>query len=670
MRTSLAVQAGDLVGTYRLEALVAKGGMGAVWQARHPTLDRPVAIKVIRAEARHNPDAREAFLREIRSLSRLRSPQTVQVIDSGFTETGAPWMATEFLEGEDLRQRIGRSGSLPVRDALFVGIEVLKSLSEAHALGIVHRDLKPGNIFLQRVPTVDGTRIAVKVLDFGVAKLLPVEGGDVESTLWPQAPVKGSPRYMAPEQVTGDPPVSPVSDLYAFAGMMYRTLSGQPVFEGGRDHLFEAHVALAPKPLAQRFPDLGVPAAVDDVILRCLAKQPRDRPASADHVRRALEQALTELPPAGGRAAARPPMIDSPTPAWLVGGGAASWGDEDELTTPSPGPIAAGASSPWVSADDLPLLGSTDMRAAWLEAGDSQPPAVSPEKPPLERPSNDGAAGDVPAGEDDALSAWLEAGVPGAEPAGTPAMVDDPDFAPPGTPAGIDPLAGLELAVDPAEVRRAMTASHPPAQPPPSASDASPLQQDAASEWLDASDENPHVPSAGPSGSVTYVPPPTSARVEGSGLPVGPAVAVVVVLAAAGVWFLGGGDADQPAEADATRALAAPEPTARRAPRLTAVPKRRDLRDDAGVRVPEGRGSSPITKDKATVTVIADPGPASFARADTGQVICPSSDRCTLEVDIDHIVKVKGYVPKRISGDDLYDRRGRKMRVILQPAGR
>ena len=194
------------------------------------------------------------------------------------------------------------------------------------------------------------------------------------------------------------------------------------------------------------------------------------------------------------------------------------------------------------------------------------------------------------------------------------------------------------------------------------------MEPDASGAWLESGEPAQHGSMAGPSGSVTYIPPPTSARIEGSGIPVGPAIAVVVILAAAGVWFARGDDAAPAVVADAAAPAPVAEPRrAPAAPKLTAVPKRRDLRNDAGVRTGPSAMAPRTKKQKETVTVIADPGPARFARADTGEVICPSSYRCKLEVDIDHVVKAKGYKPKRISGDDLYDRRGGKMRAILQP---
>ena len=198
------MQPGDLVGPYRLDTLIAEGGMGSVWRAHHPTLARHVAIKFVKTAM--GGEANDAFLREVRNLSRLHGPQIVQVQDFGFTDAGDPYMVTEFLEGETLQARLEGRGAVDVREAVCIGIEVLKALAEAHAIGLVHLDLKPGNIFLQRLA---GDRVVVKVLDFGVAKLFLADG---EGTLRPEGAPAGSPGYMSPEQVRSVA-VTPASDL-------------------------------------------------------------------------------------------------------------------------------------------------------------------------------------------------------------------------------------------------------------------------------------------------------------------------------------------------------------------------------------------------------------------------------------------------------------------------
>ena len=285
------MEPGQLIGPYRLESLIAEGGMGAVWRAHHPTLDRLVALKFVKSSVRDHSHAREAFMREVRNLSRLHGPQIVHVLDFGFTDDGDPYMVTEFLQGQDLLTRLRAEERISVRDAVFLGIEVLKALAEAHALGLVHRDLKPGNIFLQRL--AGGARMAVKVLDFGVSKLL-VDGGADETTLWPNGSPKGSPRYMAPEQIAGEP-VTPASDMYAFGATLYRAVSGEPVFAGSIQVMLRSHLESAPVSLRDRFPALEIPAEFDDIVLGCLAKDPNARPRSADALQIRLERLLQRL---------------------------------------------------------------------------------------------------------------------------------------------------------------------------------------------------------------------------------------------------------------------------------------------------------------------------------------------------------------------------------------
>ncbi len=275
------------IGPYRVLAPVARGGMGEVWRARHPSLERDVAVKVIRADLHEKPAMRALFHREVQALSRLRSPQTVQVMDAGITEAGQPYIVTEFLEGTDLHAHLKACGAMPVAEAVHVAKEVLESLAEAHAMGLIHRDIKPANVFLQQLP---GGGRAVKVLDFGVAKLL---GGDEsEETLAGGTALKGSPRYMAPEQIRGTT-LSPQTDLYAVGGLLYHMISGENVFTAsGREALLMAHLTDTPVSLLERCPYYMVPPALDAVILQCLRKTASDRPWGARELIATLERAL------------------------------------------------------------------------------------------------------------------------------------------------------------------------------------------------------------------------------------------------------------------------------------------------------------------------------------------------------------------------------------------
>ncbi len=267
--------------------------MGEVWKAFHPRLERSVAIKLILPEVVERPQVRAAFLREVQNLSKLHAPQTLQVLDFGLSDRDEPYMVTEFLEGEDLASRLRREGLIPVEETIFIGVEILKSLSEAHAHSIVHRDLKPGNIFLQELRSLSGSRFGVKVLDFGVAKVLSTQDNDPEATLWPDVALKGSPRYMAPEQIQGER-ILPQTDLYALGGILYLMLVGEPVFPGKHRKVLLAHLNEKPRSLQERAV-ISIPEPLEQLVLRCLSKEPLQRPKSAEVMRAELESILRSL---------------------------------------------------------------------------------------------------------------------------------------------------------------------------------------------------------------------------------------------------------------------------------------------------------------------------------------------------------------------------------------
>jgi serine/threonine protein kinase len=288
---SRAVETLERIGPYVVLSLIARGGMGEVWRARHPTLSRDVAVKLIRADLHGRPAMREIFEREVQVLARLRSPQTVQVIDAGITPEGLPYIVTEFLEGTDLHAHLKACGAMPIAEAVHVAVEVLESLAEAHAMGLIHRDIKPANVFLQQLP---GGGRAVKVLDFGVAKMLG--GEETDDTLAGGAALKGSPRYMAPEQIRGAG-LSPQTDLYAVGGLLYHMISGETVFtasgprglaDGAPEHA--AHAAGGALPLLHGPPGAGRPdSAVPSQVARLSGRGVRGSsspPSSGRSVRR------------------------------------------------------------------------------------------------------------------------------------------------------------------------------------------------------------------------------------------------------------------------------------------------------------------------------------------------------------------------------------------------
>ncbi|MEE2757890.1 MAG: serine/threonine-protein kinase [Myxococcota bacterium] len=276
------------IGGYQLVTLIAEGGMGTIWKARHPHLDRWVAIKQIRADVRDDDAVQQAFIREVQNLSKLHSPQILRVLDFGFNESGEPYMVTEFLEGEDLSQRLIREHRLDLVDALYIGQEVLNALAEAHAVGLVHRDLKPGNIFLQRL--AGERQDAVKVLDFGVAKLWESDR-NVRMPL-PSMGVKGSPHYMAPEQAMMGS-VTPATDIYSFGATMYRMLTGVDVFVGEPAEVLRRQISEQPIPLRERAPIREFGAEIDDLVMVCLRKDPEERPASASALGKRLQTLLS-----------------------------------------------------------------------------------------------------------------------------------------------------------------------------------------------------------------------------------------------------------------------------------------------------------------------------------------------------------------------------------------
>ena len=254
------------IGHYAITRKLGEGGMGIVYAARDERLDRPVAVKTMAAVAR-DEIARKRFWREARAAASVNHPNVCQIYEIG--EDGAElFIAMELLEGQDLSERLG-SGALPAPEAVPIALGMLDALSALHARGIVHRDLKPSNVFL--------TSRGVKLLDFGLAR--PELDSTIEATnLTRPGLVMGTPRYMAPEQVTGGA-VDARSDLFAAGAILFEMLAGRPAF-GGRTVADVLHATRFDQPPALT----GSPAvaAIDRVIRRALAKRPEERPESAD----------------------------------------------------------------------------------------------------------------------------------------------------------------------------------------------------------------------------------------------------------------------------------------------------------------------------------------------------------------------------------------------------
>jgi hypothetical protein len=285
---------GVLGGRYALQDVIGTGGMATVWRAHDQVLGRQVAVKVLGQQHAADPGYLARFEREARHAAAVSHPRLVTVFDSGI-DRGMPFLVMELVSGRTLRQVLGEAGPLPPGQAVAVAAAVCEGLEAAHAAGLVHRDIKPANIML-----AGGE---VKILDFGIARADASGAGTTTGT------VMGTAAYLSPEQAAGDP-AGPQSDLYSLGCVLFEMLTGSPPFTA------ESPVAVAyrqvhdqPGPPSARRP--GLPASLDQVTARLLAKDPAARPASAAAARAELLAAL-----APGSTAALPaiPAGDVPGP--------------------------------------------------------------------------------------------------------------------------------------------------------------------------------------------------------------------------------------------------------------------------------------------------------------------------------------------------------------------
>ncbi|MDB4996457.1 MAG: Serine/threonine protein kinase, partial [Myxococcaceae bacterium] len=307
-RTSPVFRAGEvLAGRYRLERLVGEGGMGIVWEARHVTTEKPVAIKVLKGA---EPEAAARFLREAQLAGSLTHRHIVQVFDFwDLPEHGFVFMVMELLRGEPLSARLAR-GPLSLDETEAFMVPVVAAVRSAHAQGVIHRDLKPENIFLAR-DTDDA--IEVKVLDFGLAKVLV---HDTEATALTQTgSVMGTPYYMAPERVYGEKDVDVSADVWALGVILHECLAGKRPFDGGNyGQIFRAITMGTIPSLRDLVPH--VPPAIDALVKRMLSRDRAGRPTDLGEVLATLRCALAHDQLV--RAATTPISIPPPQPTLLL----------------------------------------------------------------------------------------------------------------------------------------------------------------------------------------------------------------------------------------------------------------------------------------------------------------------------------------------------------------
>jgi eukaryotic-like serine/threonine-protein kinase len=287
-------------GRYLICELIGTGGMGTVYRGRHQLVGRDVALKFLAPRYASDAAARERFLREARAANRIDHEHIIDITDFGETSDKLVFLVMEYLEGETLAKMI-EQGALEPRRALTIAWQLATALARAHELDVVHRDIKPDNVFVLQRRGGD----FVKLLDFGLARVLG------EHRLTATGKVFGTPEYLAPEQAKGEA-LTGQADQYALGCVIYEMLTGTLPFEGTSPDVVIKHLHAPPPPPSSRRGDLPLPKELDALVLRMLAKSPRERFTDAYHLADELRGLLDHLQ--GGRNSSRPPRRSGPHP--------------------------------------------------------------------------------------------------------------------------------------------------------------------------------------------------------------------------------------------------------------------------------------------------------------------------------------------------------------------
>ncbi|HEY5926120.1 MAG TPA: protein kinase [Kofleriaceae bacterium] len=305
-----------LDGRYYVQRKLGEGGMGVVFAVKHAVIERPLAIKVLKREVMRDAAVIQRFIQEAKAASRIGHPNIVDVTDFGKTPDGMTYSVMEFVDGTTLKSVIKSASPLPAERAVRIAAQIARALAAAHVKGIVHRDLKPENVFLI---DRDGRPDFVKIVDFGIAKVTPVDGAPHDPTaprLTRAGSVFGTPEYMAPEQASGRGDTDHRVDIYALGVILYEMLVGKVPHKGESMIRTIAMQLLEPViPPSQVNPSLRIPAAIEAIVMKALAKQREDRYDSMSAMLVALEEIHARLV-AQASLPALPPGADSAiTPA-------------------------------------------------------------------------------------------------------------------------------------------------------------------------------------------------------------------------------------------------------------------------------------------------------------------------------------------------------------------
>jgi serine/threonine protein kinase len=364
-----------IAGRYRLDRLVGQGGMGQVWAATHTATLRTVALKFLRGPTHLQEDLRRRFLREARAASAIKHPNVVQVHDFFELPDTTPVMVMDLLDGETVGQRLAREGALSLKDAADILLPVTSAVGAAHAVGIVHRDLKPDNVFLARSPSGG---MDVRVLDFGIAKLMIAEADGAPGVLTNTGTMLGTPCYMSPEQSFGEKDIDHRTDIWAIGVMLYEMLAGvRPVDGDNMGQIVKRLVTEGITPIGVLVPDL--PADVAELLGRMLTRDRESRPRDLREVQEILARYTSvQVPSFGLPTSERPDLSDSSpsakreTPRAVVGGSDPP-DPEAKTHASSPqaigsGPAAAPAGVDTQGAQSISIGKGTRRRGAWVAA--------------------------------------------------------------------------------------------------------------------------------------------------------------------------------------------------------------------------------------------------------------------------------------------------------------